>query len=118
MEVASRRAEDLVDEEDKTFHNRTLTIDGHRFVKCHFINADLRYKGTGPFELRENLFEGYLNIEFNRDGVDARAMAEELDQAFRAIGFDLRLSKHIFRCSWPIFRYHTLLPRGHYPGVL
>jgi hypothetical protein len=80
------------------------------FCGCRFVNADLRYKGTAPFELRSNVFDGYLNLEFAPNGVDASAMAVELDRAFHDIGYDLGLLKQIANTREPVWRFHTLLP--------
>jgi hypothetical protein len=102
----------MAEHRDRTFHNRTLTLDGQRFIACRFVNADLRYKGTAPFELRGNSFEGYVNLEFARDAADAAAMVQELDRAFRDIGYDLELTAWIAGAREPVWRYHTLLPRA------
>jgi hypothetical protein len=93
------------------FHNRTLILDGQRFSDCRFINIDLRYKGTAPFELRGSSFEGYVNLEFLRECVDAPSMAAELERAFHEFGYDLELLKHNARTRGSVWRLHTLLPR-------
>lgn len=111
---SSSRPRCMIDHENQTFHNRTLTLDGHRFRGCRFINGDLRYKGGPRFELRDCAFEGYVNLEIALRSPDSKAMIAELEQAIRSFGFDFQLAKHTrwWRRPGPIFRYHALLPRN------
>jgi hypothetical protein len=97
---------------NQTFHNRTLILDGQRYLGCRFINADLRYKGTAPFAMQGSRFEGYFNLEWDRHGADAIAMVQMLDREVRGCGFDLELASHLAR--WPdrVWRFHTHLPRS------
>jgi hypothetical protein len=99
----------MIDRTLEVFHNRTLTLDGHRFVRCRFINAEIRYRGGPAFEFRDNMFGGFLNLEFDRRGAETDAMAAELDGAFRSAGFDLGIAGRIHRWRGPVFRFHTLL---------
>ena len=97
---------------NQTFHNRTLILDGQRYFGCRFINADLRYKGTAPFEMQGSRVEGYFNLEWGRQGADALAMVRMLDHEVQGCGFDLDLRSRLARWSGLVWRFHTLLPRG------
>ena len=95
----------------QTFHNRTLILDGQRYLSCRFINADLRYKGTAPFEMLGSRFEGYFNLEWDRQGADALAMVQVLDREVLGCGFDLELASRLACWSERVWRFHTFLPR-------
>lgn len=101
----------MAEHRDRTFHNRTLALDGERFLGCRFINADLRYKGTAPFTMQGCRFEGYFNLQFDRHGAEAADLARMLDRELVGCGYDLRLATLLFREGDPIWNYHTLLPR-------
>src|SRR4028119_2195399 len=92
----------------QTFHNRTLILDGQRYLSCRFINADLRYKGTARFEMQCSRFEGYFNLEWDRQGADALAMAQMLDREVQGCGFDLELALRLSRGMDRVWRFHTL----------
>ena len=96
----------------QTLHNRTLILDGQRYHGCRFINADLRYKGTAPFEMQGSRFEGYFNLEWDRQGADALAMVQMLDREVQGCGFDLELASLMARGQDRVWRFHTLLPRS------
>ena len=102
----------MVEHRNQTFHNRTLILDGQRYHGCRFINADLRYKGTAPFEMQGSRFEGYFNLEFDRHGADALAMAQMLDREVLGCGYDLELASGVARGLDRVWRFHTLLPRS------
>lgn len=102
----------MAEHRNRTFHNRTLVLDGESFHDCRFINADLRYKGTAPFELRGCRFEGYFNFEFDREGVGAADMARMIEGELARYGYDRQFAAGLAQAWERIWMFHTLLPRS------
>jgi hypothetical protein len=96
----------------RTFHNRTLILDGQRYLDHRFVNADLRYKGTAPFGMQRSRFQGCLNLKLVRHIADALAMAQLLDREVRSCGYDLELALLVTRGLDRVWRFYTLRPRS------
>lgn len=101
---------DLITHHGERFHNRTIILDGRRFIDCEFINPELRYRGGAPFECTGNRFEGSTNIEFHRGGEHSKPLIAVLDRAFRDAGWDLQLAKRFARSRQLVWRFHTRIP--------
>lgn len=99
----------MAEHRDRTFHNRTLIIDGERFYGCRFINADLRYKGTALSDVQGCRFEGYFNLEIDGQGAGAVEIARMLDRELAGCGYNLDLVVLLAQRVEQVWRFHTLL---------
>lgn len=70
--------------ENNVFEGQRIQLDGHRFVRNHFVNCVLVY-GGGPLQLVENEFRG-VSWEF----VDAAARTVHLLSSFYQQGGDAK----------------------------